>query len=129
MREWWCAQWRDTLVVVVVQRVKGIGVVDHHIEENLSVGRLGDILVLQGAPHHLHQLAQLAQLVATQAVVHGIAFGEVLLEDAVGPLAELDAALALYPIAYGDDDIKVVDCRWLILGKSIMQNLHITILL
>ena len=47
----------EALIVVVVERVESIGIVDHYIEEGLPIGRLSDILALQGAPHHLHQLA------------------------------------------------------------------------
>ena len=51
----------------------------HHIEEGLPVGRIHNILMLN-----------------------------VLLEDAVRPLAELHAALALHAITHGDDDVEVV---------------------
>ena len=34
----------------------------HHIEESLPVGCSGTILMLQGTPHDLHQLAKLTQL-------------------------------------------------------------------
>ena len=42
-------------------------------------------------------------------------------------MAELNTALAFDAVAYGDDDIETINRRWSVLGKSIMQNLHITI--
>ena len=63
-----------SLVVVVVERVESVGVIYYHIEQSLPVWDCGDVLVLEGAAYHLHQLMKLAQLVATKAVVHGIAF-------------------------------------------------------
>lgn len=57
----------------------------------MSIGCSGDVLTLECTSRHLYQLATLAQLVATEAVVHVIAFREVYLEDTVGPLTELHA--------------------------------------
>ena len=56
----------------------------------------------------MHQLAEFAQLVATQSVVYGIAFHQILFEDSIGPLAEFHTTLTLYAIAYGDDDIECI---------------------
>ena len=74
----------------------------------MPVGRSGDVLMLECTTNYLHQLTEFAQLVATETVVHNKAFHQVLLEDAVGPLTELDASLTLYTIANGDDNVEVI---------------------
>ena len=54
------------------------------------------------------QLTQLAYLLISHALVHGIAFDEVVFQNLTSPDAESCAALALYTIANGNDNIKVV---------------------
>ena len=65
--------------------------------------------VSQCATNHLYQLAQLADLLMVQAFVDSIAIDEILLQNTVCPLAELYTSLAFHTIAYGDDDIKIVE--------------------
>ena len=53
-------------------------------------------------------------------------FHQIFLQYTVCPLAELYTSLTFYSVAHRDNDIKAIDrCRF-ILGKSIMQYLHIT---
>jgi hypothetical protein len=41
------------------------------------------------------------------ALVDGIALDEIVLQYAVGPLAELRATLTLYSVTDGDDDVEI----------------------
>ena len=62
---------------------------------------------MDGTPNELHQLAKFAYLLLPDAIVDGVALDEVLLQDTVGPLAELNTALAFHSIAYRSNHFKV----------------------
>ena len=47
-------------------------------------------------------------------IVNDIALDKVFLQNAVCPFAELNAPLALDTVAYGDDDIEVMECHRLV---------------
>ena len=66
----------QALVVVVVERVEGVGIVGDHLEQGVGLIGRENGLVLNGAPQHAHQLAQLANLLFVDALVDGIAFDE-----------------------------------------------------
>lgn len=63
--------------------------------------------------YHLYQLAQFGYLFTVYALVDGIALDEILLQNLIGPLAELNTSLTFHTIANGDDDIKIVKRDWL----------------
>ena len=96
------------LVVVVVERVEGVCVVHHHVQQVLTLNGVGHLLVRDGSSHHLHQLAQLAYLLLSYAVVDGKALDEVLLQYLPCPDTEIRTAFTLHAIANGDDDIEAI---------------------
>ena len=67
----------QALVVVVVERVEGVGVVRHHFEEGIRFVRGEQRLALHGTPKHSNQLTQLTDLLLSHTLVDGIAFDEV----------------------------------------------------
>lgn len=77
-----------------------------------------------------HQLQGSLQLagVGRQAVpIEGVAFGQVLVQKAGGPLAESGALPGHHPIADRDDDIQVIELDWPVRAGNV-QILHIAFL-
>ena len=83
----------QALVVIIVECIKGIGVIHHNVKQRLIfVGRF-NLLMLDSTSQHLHQLAQFAYLLVADALVDGIALNKIVLQDTISPLAKLDTAL------------------------------------
>ena len=77
------------------------------------------LLTAYRATQYLHQLAQLGVVLLHTTLIYGIALYEILLQYAVGPLAELYAALALHTIAYGDNDIERIERDWFLYAINV----------
>ena len=84
------------LIVIVVEGIKCIGVVDDDLEERIALVGRWQLLLLQGASKHLHQLPKPGNLLFAYALVHGIPLDEVLLQHAVCPLAEAYISLRVF---------------------------------
>ena len=113
----------QSLVVVIIEGVESVGVIHDNIKQCLVFIIRLYLLALYSTPHHLHQLAQFSNLLAVYALVNGIAFDEILLQNLVGPLAELNASVAFHTIANGDDDIKIVERNRLFYSINVLTQL------
>ena len=109
----------QTLIVIIVKGIKGIGVVCHHLKKGIGLIRGNQRLVLQGASNHSHQLAQLSNLLLADVVINGIAFYEVFFQDAISPFTELNTSDTLYPIADGGDHFKIEILNLMRLGFAL----------
>ena len=108
----------QSLVVVVVEGVKRLGIVGYHVDERLAlIGIVGSLLGLvkhlgverlNGASHHLHHVAQVIVPLAVKAVLDGIALDEVFLQHGVGPSTELYATFRFYSIAHRRNHLQII---------------------
>ncbi len=97
----------QTLIIVIVQGVQGIGVIYHNIEQGLVLIVLLQLLRLDGTSHHLHQLPKLRNLFAADFIVNGITLYEVIFQNAVCPFPKLHTTITFYTITYRCNHFKV----------------------
>ena len=88
----------QSLIVVIIKCVKGVGIIHHNIKQGLILIVLLYLLVLDSTSYHLHQLAQIGNLLTTNLLVDGIAFYEIFLQDAVGPFTKLNTTITFHSI-------------------------------
>lgn len=61
------------------------------------------------ATHHIHKRLQVIIHPLDQVVLDRITLDKVIFEDGVCPDTELGTALGFDPVAYGDDDVEVIE--------------------
>ena len=91
--------YRQALIVVVVERIKSVGLVHHDVEQSLVLVVLFQLLGLNSTAYHLDQLAKFGDLLTANTVIDSIALDEVVLKYTVSPFPKLYATIALHTIA------------------------------
>ena len=71
------------------------------------------MLALDCTTKHSHQLAQLANLLLSDALINGIAFHQIVLDYLTSPDTKSSTPFAFDAITDGDDDIEVIKGNWL----------------
>lgn len=90
----------ELLVIVLVERVEGIGVVGDDVQQ--SVGFVyGEFFVGNDVGEQLDGFLQVVQLFQFGLLLDGVAFDEVFFEDFVGPDAELGCMDRINSISNG----------------------------
>ena len=70
-----------SLVIIVVEGIQSVGVIRHHLEEGIRLVVRQQRLILYCASQHSYQLAQLANLLLSDALIYCIAFYKVVFDD------------------------------------------------
>lgn len=91
-------------MIIVIQKVKCSCVALDHIEH---------LLRIEAAWKPVHDVDDLAEL-RQSLLVGGVAFYDVLLQDACCPAPEFNASLRFHAISNGDYHIEAIECNWLI---------------
>lgn len=104
---------------------KRVGVIQHDVEDCLRLVRVLNRLALHRTSDYLNQLQQVRQLLATQFVVDGEAFDEVVLQNAVCPLAELYASLGFDAVSNRDNNIQIINSGFHFLSKTSSRTIFL----
>ena len=94
------------LVIVLIQGIKGIGIVGNDLHQIERIIRSQCLLCLDRPAQDGYQPFQFRIALFRQGLIDDIALHQILFQYLVGPNAELCATLAFYTIAYRDNDIQ-----------------------
>ena len=98
----------QSLVIIVVEGVECVSIIRYYFKKGIRLVVRQKRLILNGSANHAYQLTQFSNLLLADALIDGIAFYKIVLDDITCPNAEGCTSFAMNTVANRDDDIKVI---------------------